>query len=274
MTLEIVFLGLNDALPYIGVSILDIITAVIVLVVGIVVVRVVAGSIKNWMIKSGLTKILAEFTSRLISIILYIFVILVSLTFLGLEMGATLVSISVVLGFVLGFALGDTLSNIASGFMLAITNPFKKGDYVTVNGESGTVKGVGISVTSIDTPDNKRIVIPNKSIWGGNIINFSKHPTRRVDMEVGVSYDDDLDKVIRVTMDLLEKDERVLPEPKPKVAVREMGDSAITLVVRPWVNKGDYWNFYFDFQKAAKQKYDEVGIEMPYPQMDVHLEKE
>ncbi|KXA95245.1 hypothetical protein AKJ38_01385 [candidate division MSBL1 archaeon SCGC-AAA259I14] len=273
MVLEIAGFGLTEALPYIGISILDIISAVIVLVVGIIIVKVVAGSIESWMLRSGLTQVLAGFTSRLVSIILYIFVILISLTFLGLEMGATLVSISVVLGFVLGFALGDTLSNIAAGFMLAITNPFKVGDYVTVNGESGTIKGVGISITSLDTPDNKRIVIPNRSIWGGNIVNFSKHPTRRVDMEVGVGYDDDLDQVIRVTMDLLEKDERVLSEPKPKVAVKEMGDSAITLVVRPWVKKEDYWDFYFYFQKSAKQKYDEEGISIPYPQMDVHLEE-
>lgn len=274
MALEIAGYGLTETLPYIGISILDVILAVVVLIGGIIIAKLVTGSLENWMLKSGLTRILAEFTSRLICIILYIFVILISLTFLGLEMGAALVSISVVLGFVLGFALGDTLSNIAAGFMLAITNPFKKGDYVTVNGETGTVKGVGISVTSLDTPDNKRIVIPNKSIWGGNIVNFSEHPTRRVDIEVGVDYDDDLDQVIRVTMDLLEKDERVLSKPKPKAAVKEMGDSAITLAVRPWVKTEDYWDFYYDFQKAVKQKYDEEGISMPYPQMDVHLEKE
>lgn len=274
MAIELFGFGLTEALPYIGISILDIILAIIVLVVGIIVVKIATGSIETWMIGSGLSEVLAGFTNRLLSIVLYIFVILVSLTFLGFNMGSTLVSIAVVLGLVLGFALGDTLSNIAAGFMLAITSPFKKGDYVTVNGENGTIKGVGISITSLDTPDNKRIVIPNKEIWGENIINFSKHPTRRVDMELGVGYDDDLDQVIRVTMDLLEKDERVISEPKPKVAVKEMGDSAIILVVRPWVETEDYWNFYFDFQKAVKQKFDKEGISFPYPQMDVHLEKE
>lgn len=274
MALEIFGYGFNEALPYIGVSLFDIIVALIVLFAGFIVVKVLTGSIEDWMIKSGLTQILAGFITRVVSIILYIFVVLISLSFLGLEMGAVLVSVSVVLGFVLGFALRDTLSNIAAGFMLAITSPFKKGDYVTVNGESGTIQGVGISVTSLDTPDNKRIVIPNGEIWGGNITNFSKHSTRRVDMEVGVGYDDDLDKVIRVTMELLEKDERVLSEPKPRVAVKEMADSAIILIVRPWVKKEDYWDFYYDFQKTAKQKYDEEGISIPYPQMDIHLEKE
>ncbi len=274
MGLEIAGYGLQEALPYIGISIWDIILALIALFVGIVVVKIVTGAIEDWMLKSGLTELLAGFTSRFLSIILYIFVVLVSLTFLGLEMGSILVAISAVLGFVIGFALKDTLSNIAAGFLIALTKPFEKGDFVTINGESGTVKGVGISITSIDTRDNKRVVIPNGEIWGGNIINFTEHSNRRVDMETGVSYDDDLDKVIRITMELLEKDERVLSEPKPKVAVKEMGDSAITLAVRPWVKTEDYWDFYYDFQKAAKQKYDEEGIEMPYPQMDIHLENE
>ena len=265
---------LTEALPYVGVSIWDIILALITLFVGIIVVKIVTSSMEDWMLKSGLTKILAEFANRLISVFLYIFIVLIALTFLGLEMGATLVGIVAVLGFVIGFALKDTLSNIAAGFMLAIVKPFGKGDYVMVNGESGTVQGVGMSVTAIDTKDNKRVVIPNGQVWGENITNFTKHSTRRVDMETGVSYDDDLDKVIRVTMDLLEKDERVLSEPKPKVAVKEMGDSAITIAVRPWVKTEDYWGFYYDFQKAAKQRYDEEGIEMPYPQMDIHLEDE
>lgn len=274
MALEIAGFELTEALPYIGVSILDIITALIVLVVGVIVVKVVTNYLENWMLKSGLTKILAEFTNRLISIILYIVIILIALNALGLEMGATLISIVALLGFVIGFALKDTLSNIAAGFMLSIVKPFKIGDKVTVNGENGKVAGVGMSVTAIDTLDNKRVVIPNSEVWGGNIINFTKHSTRRVDMETGVSYDDDLDHVIKVTMELLENDERVLSEPKPQVAVSEMGDSAITLIVRPWVKTEDYRPFCYDFQKAVKQKYDEEGIEMPYPQMDIHLEEE
>lgn len=273
MTLKIAAIELNEALPYVGFSILDGIFALIALIIGIILVKVVTARLEDWMLKSGLTEMLAELANRLVSVVLYIFVVLIALSFLGLKLGATLVGIVAVLGFVIGFALKDTLSNIAAGFMLAIVKPFGIGDYVTVNGESGTVKGIGLSVTTIDTPDNKRIVIPNGEVWGANITNFTKHSTRRVNMETGVSYEDDLDKVIRVTMDLLEKDDRVLSEPKPQVAVKEMGDSAITIAVRPWVKTEDYWGFYFDFQKAVKQKYDEEGIEMPYPQMDVHLEE-
>jgi small-conductance mechanosensitive channel len=202
-----------------------------------------------------------------------VFIIGISLAFLGIEIGAALVSVSVVLGFVLGFALGDTLSNIASGFMVAITKPFKTGDYIDVNGESGIVKHVGISVTELDTLDNKHVIIPNKSVWGNNIINYTHNPIRRVDMEMGVSYNDNLDTAIKTTMNFIRADERVLSEPSPQVAVNEFSDSAVILVIRPWVKTADYWDFYFDFKKAIKETYDNAGINIPYPQMDVHLDK-
>jgi small-conductance mechanosensitive channel len=182
-----------------------------------------------------------------------------------------MVSIAVVLGFVLGFAMGDTLSNIASGILVAITRPFVVGDFVTVNGESGVIKSVGISVTELDTPDNKHIIVPNKSVWGGNIINFTRNPTRRVDMEVGVGYDADLNMVIKTTMAVIKAHPKVLKDPEPQVAVSEHGDSAVMLVVRPWTKTEDYWNTFFDLKKAIKENYDREGISIPFPQMDVHL---
>jgi len=271
---DIIIGGLNLSKDIIfGVSVLEIILAILTLVIGIIIVKIISNLVKKWMLRAKLDEILAEFTTRILRIILYIFVIGTSLAFLGVNVGAALVSISVVLGFVLGFALGDTLSNVASGFMIAITKPFKKGDYVDAGGDSGTVKNVGISVTELDTPDNKHIIIPNKVVWGGNVTNYTHNPTRRVNMTMGVGYNDDLDKVIKVTMELLKKDKRVLKDPAPMVAVNEMGDSAVGLVIRPWVKKEDYWNFYFDFNKTLKQTYDKEGINIPYPQMDVHLDK-
>ncbi len=273
MAIEIAGFGLEEPLPYIGISLWNIILAVIVLIVGIIVVKIAATVLKKWMLRANLSEILAEFTTRIIRLILYVFVIGTALAFLGVEIGAALVSISVVLGFVLGFALGDTLSNIASGFMIAITKPFKKGDYVTANGESGSVENVGISITELRTVDNKLVVIPNKSVWGSNITNFTKYSTRRVDMTMGVGYDDDLEKVIKTTLAVLKADKRVLADPAPQVAVSEFADSSVNLVVRPWVKTSDYWGFFFDFQKAIKQRYDKEGINIPYPQMDVHLDK-
>jgi len=272
--IEIVGFGLEEKLPLIGLSIWNIFMFFLVLIIGIIVVKIAVGFLKKWMIKAKINEILAEFTSRILRLILYIFVIGTALAFLGLEIGAALVSVSVVLGFVLGFALGDTLSNIAAGFMIAITKPFKKGDYVTANGESGTISNVGISITELDTVDNKRVIVPNKLVWGGNVTNFTKHPTRRVDLTIGVGYNDDLDKTIKTTMDLIKKDKRVLADPKPQVAVSEMADSSVNLVIRPWVKTEDYWDFFFDFQKALKQAYDKAGINIPYPQTDVHLFQE
>ena len=271
MAIEIAGYGLEEPLPLIGISLWNIIMFLAVLIVGIIVVRIVSSALKKWMIKAKIAEILAEFTTRVIRLIMYVFVIGTALAFLGIEIGAALVSVSVVLGFVLGFALGDTLSNIASGFMVAVTKPFKAGDYVTANGESGVIKNVGISVTELDTIDNKRVIIPNKLVWGGNITNFTKHPTRRVDMQVGVGYEDDLDKVIKTTLSVLKADKRVLSDPAPQVAVSEMADSSVNFVVRPWVKTEDYWDFFFDFQKAIKQKFDKEGISIPFPQRDVHL---
>jgi small conductance mechanosensitive channel len=273
MAIEIAGFGLEEPLPYISISLWNILLAIIVLIVGIIIVRIAAAVLKKWMIRAKISEILAEFTTRIVRLILYVFVIGTALAFLGVEIGAALVSVSVVLGFVLGFALGDTLSNIAAGFMIAVTKPFKKGDYVTANGESGSVENVGISITELRTPDNKLVIVPNKSVWGSNITNFTKYNTRRVDMTMGVSYSDNLEKVIKTTMNMLKADKRVLADPTPQVAVSEFGDSAVNLVIRPWVKTSDYWGFFFDFQKAIKERYDKEGINIPFPQMDVHLDK-
>jgi len=270
--MELFGYGLKEEL-FFGLSLLNIIMFLAVLIFGIIVVRIVAMLLKKWMMKAKISEILADFSTRILRVILYIFVIGVALAFLGIEIGAALVSVSVVLGFVLGFALGDTLSNIAAGFMIAVTKPFKKGDYITSNGESGNVENVGISITELRTIDNKLVVIPNKAVWGSNIINFTKYDTRRVDMTIGVGYSDDLDRVIKTTIDVLKADKRVLAKPEPQVAVSEFADSAVVLVVRPWVKTSDYWSFFFDFKKSIKQRYDKEGINIPFPQMDVHLDK-
>ncbi|MDG6220147.1 MAG: mechanosensitive ion channel [Candidatus Thermoplasmatota archaeon] len=273
MALEIMGYDIEAPLPLMGVSIWNIIMFLIVLAVGIIVVKIAARSIKKAMLRAKMQEILAEFTTRILRMILYVFVVGAALGFLGVDVGAAMVSISVVLGFVLGFALGDTLSNIAAGFMVAITKPFLVGHYVTIAGESGVIKAVGISVTELDTPDNKHIIIPNKVVWGSSIVNFSKNATRRIDMEAGVSYSDDLDKVMKVTMAILTSHPNVLKDPAPQVAVKEMADSAIIFVVRPWVNNADYWPVYFELQKALKQAYDREGISIPFPQMDVHMKE-
>ncbi|MBS3782582.1 MAG: mechanosensitive ion channel family protein [Candidatus Thermoplasmatota archaeon] len=272
--MEIAGYDLLEELPYLGFSLWNLILFLVTLVVGLIIVKMVSISLKKNLLKGDISKILAEFLTRVVRILLYIFVIGVSLSFLGINVGAALVSLSVVLGFVLGFALGDTLSNVAAGVMIAVTKPFGSGDYVEVNGEEGKIKHVGITLTEMDKPDNTHIIIPNSSVWGGNIINYTRNENRRVDIETGVSYDDDLDLAIETSMNVIESHPNVLNDPEPQVKIKSMGDSAVVLTVRPWVKAEDYWSTFFDLQKALKEAYDEAGLEMPYPQRDVHLDEE
>lgn len=265
-------MGLEEELAF-GVTPLNIIACVAVLVVGLFLVNIIANFFYKSLIRAKTGEILASFATKVVKLLMDVFVLGAALGFLGVEIGAAMLSLSVVLGFVLGFALGDTLSNIASGFMLAFTRPFEIGDYVTINGESGVVRDLEISTTELDTVDNKRVIIPNKAVWGTNIINFTRNPIRRVDMIAGVSYSDDLNKVIEVTMGVLKNDPRVLADPAPQVAVNEMADSSVNFVVRPWCKTADYWDVYFAINKAIKEAYDANGISIPFPQMDLHMEK-
>ena len=274
MAIEIAGYGLQEELPYVGVSIWNLVIFALTLIIGFIVVKIVSRSLKNTLSKADVSEILAEFLTRVVRILLYIFVIGVALGFLGVNVGAALVSLSVVLGFVLGFALGDTLSNVAAGVMIAVTSPFESGDYVEVNGEEGVIKHVGISLTELDTPDNKHIIIPNKSVWGGNIINYTHNKNRRIDIETGVGYDDDLDLAINTSMKVLKRHPKVLKDPEPQVKIKSMGDSAVILAVRPWVRSEEYWNVFFDMQKALKEAYDAAGLDIPYPQMGLHMHEE
>lgn len=276
MAIELFGHNIEESLPLIGISIWNIIVFFIVLVVGIIAAIIIARIIKLSLLKSKTSQILAEFVSRIVRMIIYIFVIFTAIGFLGLGpyMVAVMASVAIVMGFVLGFALSDTLGNIASGVMIAITKPFQAGDVVKLKGETGEIKSVGISVTELDTPDNKHLIIPNKLVYGDTIVNFTRNPIRRVDMEFGVGYNEKLDKVIKVTMKVIKSHPKVIKNPAPQVAVNEWGDSAVVFVVRPWCKTENYWDVYFDLKKSLKEAYDKNGISIPFPQMDIHLEKE
>lgn len=262
-------------LPLIGISVWNIIVAIIILIVGIILAKIIGNIVKKSLLKAKVNVILSEFMARLLRIIIVIFVIFTALGSLGLgdHMAVIIGSVALVLGLVLGFAFSDTLGNIASGIMIAITKPFKKEDFVEISGKTGIIKSVGISVTELDTLDNKRIIIPNKSVFGNIIVNYTRHPIRRVDMMVGVGYGEDLNKVLKTTMDVLTSHNKILKNPAPQVAVNEMAESSMKLVVRPWCKTEDYWDVFFDLQKAIKESYNMEGIKIPFPQMEVHLQK-
>ena len=252
-------------------TILDVLIAVLIIIIGFVIAKIIGKYIKKVMIRAKMSKILAEFTSRVIIILLIIFFIATGIGFLGINMGEAVLGFSVVSGFVIGFAFQQTLGNIAAGFMIAITKPFRVGDYVNIAGKSGKVDGVGASITNLTTVDNKQVIIPNSKIWGEAIINYTANNKRMIDMRVGISYSDDMNKAIKLTMDLLKNNKKVVDKPAPYVAIANLGDSSVDLLVRPWVYTSNYWDAKWELTQQIKEAFDKNNIIIPFQQMDVHL---
>ena len=156
---------------------------------------------------------------------------------------------------------------------LLFHKPFKVGDFVEAGGQKGTVKSLGIAATELRTPDNKKIVIPNSSVWGGPIINYTGQKKRRDEIIVGISYDSDINKAIKLVMGLMKKDKRVLKDPEPFVGVKELADSSVNLIVRPWVNVSDFWPTHWDMVKNIKEEFDKNNVKIPFPQRDVWVKE-
>ena len=271
MTYEEIIDFLTRKLPFLNISLADILLAIIVIIVGYFISIIISRYIAKAMRKANLSKILVEFTSRVVKILLIIFAISIAIGFLGVDVGAAVLSISVVAGFVFGFAFQETLGNLAAGFMIAITKPFKKNDYVEVAGHSGRINNVGTSITSLTTLDNKRIIIPNSKVWGEPIVNYTALSTRMIDMRVGISYNDDIGKAIKIAMNVVKNHEKVLKDPIPYVGVANLGDSSVDLLIRPWVKTDDYWNTKWDLTRNIKETYDKEGISIPFPQRDLWI---
>jgi small conductance mechanosensitive channel len=274
MDIQDIYNLLQNKIPFTDITFFQIISVFIVIIVGYFIAVIVSSYIRKTMLKAKMTKILAEFSSRVIKILLIIFAISIGIGFLGIDVGAAIISISVVSGFVLGFAFQETLGNLAGGFMIAITKPFKVDDYVDIGGINGAITNVGTSITTMKTFDNKRVIIPNSKIWGSPITNFTAFDERMIDMTIGISYSDDMGKAIKLTMDVLNKHQNVLKNPAPMVAVNNLGDSSVDLIVRPWVKTIDYWPTRRDLIQKIKEAYDKNNITIPFPQRDVHFFKE
>lgn len=244
--------------------------ALIIFIVGRWLAKFISILIERALIKSRVEKTLAKFVKNLSHIALLIFVVIAALAPLGVETTQFAVVVGAA-GLAIGLALQGSLANFASGFLMIIFRPFKVGDFIEAAGVKGTVKEIRIFNTIVNTPDNIRAIIPNAQITGGNILNYTINGTRRVDLVVGVSYEDDLKKAKRVIEEVLAGDDRILKEPSPTVAVSELGDSSVNFVVRPWVNSTDYWDVYFDITSKVKLALDDNDITIPFPQQDVHL---
>lgn len=252
---------------------INIVFALLIFVIGRMVVKALVGVFGKLMSKSKYDDMLVDFLKSIVHAILLLFVIIASLDQLGVDT-TSLVAILGAAGLAIGLSLQGSLQNFAAGVMLLVFRPFKAGDFVEAGGAAGVVRSISIFTTTITTPDNKLVIVPNGNVYSGNITNFSAKDTRRVDMVFGIGYGDDLKKAKDVLNDLVTKDERILDDPAPQVAVSELGDSSVNFVVRPWVKSADYWGVMFDFTEAVKLRFDEEGISIPFPQMDLHISKE
>lgn len=249
---------------------LKVIAAVVILLIGLWLAKRVRNFFLTSADKKGIDPTLTRFLASLLYGALAVFVIIAAVGKLGVQT-TSFVAVIGAAGLAVGLALQGSLANFASGVLLILFKPFKTGNFIKAGGEAGTVVQIGILTTELRTPDNVQIIMPNSAVMGSSITNVSAHPTRRVDMTVGVGYGDDLNKAKRIIEELLSADARVLADPAPQVVVANLGDSSVDFAVRPWVNSADYWAVKFDFTKAAKEAFDAQGVSIPFPQRDVHL---
>ncbi|HIP01972.1 MAG TPA: mechanosensitive ion channel [Sulfurospirillum arcachonense] len=241
----------------------------VIFFVGKWLVRIIVSIIIKLMSKSSLDKTLANFLSKVIKSVLFVIVVLAALNNLGVDT-TSFVALFGAAGLAIGLAFKDTFSNIGAGVLIIFFRPFKVGDYISAAGEMGTVEAINIFSTLLVTPDNKQIIIPNGGIIDGNITNFSAKSIRRVDFVFGIGYDDDLKLAKSTLEEIVNADKRVLKDPAPFVAVGELADSSVNFTVKVWAKSEDYWGIHFDTIEKVKLTFDEKGISIPYPQMDIH----
>jgi len=189
------------------------------------------------------------------------------------DVGAILLSLSAIVGLVLGFGMQETFNNIAAGMWIAALRPIDLGEVVTINGITGKVKSVGILATELLQPDNVYITIPNGQVWGSPIINATRMPIRRVDVSVGIAYGTNVDQAVSVGMELMKSHAGVLAEPAPTFVLTELADSSLNLQLRPWANTDDYWAVKGEITQGIYEALAEAGIEIPFPRLDIHMDK-
>jgi len=249
---------------------INLVTAIAIFYIGKLVVGLLTRSLRKVMQAQEIDKTLESFVCNLARMVLLTFVIIASVSALGIQT-TSFIAVVGAAGLAIGLALQGSLSNFASGVLIVLFRPYKVGDWVEAAGVAGTIVEVQILTTVFKTGDNKSIIVPNGQVMNSIIINYSANDQRRVDMVVGVSYDDDLDKVRATLEDLIAADDRILDDPACTIAVAELADSSVNFIVRPWVKSGDYSGVKFDLTEAIKKRFDKEGITFPFPQQDVHL---
>lgn len=250
-----------------------IIAALLILLIGKWVARRITNLITKLMEKNKVDLTLVRFLD---SIIYYTFMVVIAIAAAG-QLGINTTSFLTIVGaagLAIGLALKDSLSNFASGVMLVLFRPYRVDDYVDIGGVTGTVVSISLFTTELKTPDNQKVIVPNAGITSNIITNVTANPIRRVDLVIGIGYDDDIKKAKAVIRDVLAEEKRILPAPEPLIAVSELADSSVNFVVRPWVKTAEYRTVYFALIENIKLAFDANGISIPYPQQDVHMYQE
>ncbi len=247
--------------------------AALTFVVGRWIAKLLVAALRSAMRRGHVDETLTSFVGNIGDGLLLAVVVISALSQLGVSTTSGVALLGGA-GIAIGLSLKDQLSSFAAGVMLIIFRPFKAGDFVDAGGVMGTVEEIKIVATVMRSPNNQQITVPNAQVWGQTITNFSARETRRIDLAVGIAYDADMKKAKQIAMDLLRSDARVLAEPAPWVGITELGDSAVTVTIRPWVKTGDFWQTRCDLMEAIKQAFDANGIGIPFPQMDLHLKQD
>lgn len=258
--------GILNAIP-------TILFAILVLILGIILCKLSVKLLTRGMERAKTDITVAKFVRQCVKIILYVLLAVVVLSILGVPTTSVITVIGTA-GVAIGLALQDSLSNVAGGFILMLTKPFRIGDYIIVNGVEGTVSQIAILHTKLNSGSNQCIIIPNSQAATATVINNSANDTRRVDMKFSIAYEDDYELARQVILDVLQANEKVLRDPAPTVRMLEHGASAIVITTRPWCRNEHYWDVYYDTTEQVRKAFIENGISIPYNQLDVHVVKE
>jgi len=251
---------------------IDIFLALAIFFIGRKAGQVIISLLEKAMKRAKVEAMLINFVSSICSALVLLVVIVAALTQLGVDT-TSLIALVGAAGLAIGLALQDSLKNFAAGVLLIIFRPFKEGDYVETAGIAGLVEHITIFNCVLRTPDNREVIVPNGAIYSNVITNYSARDTRRIDLTFGIGYDSDLRRAKTVLEELVAADTRILSEPEPVIAVSALADSSVNLIVRPWVRSEDYWNVLWSLTEQVKLRFDDEGISIPYPQMDVHLHR-
>lgn len=249
---------------------LKVLAAIAILVVGRWIAKLITNVIRKMMQKGEVDSTISKFVGNIVYIALMAFIVLAALSQLGIQT-TSFIAVLGAAGLAIGLALQGALSNFAAGFLMIIFRPIRVGDYIEGAGTAGTVEEIGIFTTTLVTPDNKTVIIPNAALTGDNIVNYTLKGTRRVDMVMGIGYEDDIDKAKQIMQDIIAEDERIFKDPAPQIGMVELADSSVNFVVRPWTKATDYWGVYMETTEKIKKAFDANGINIPYPQRDVHI---